>query len=660
MSLAVYRASLKLVWRSVWIWGVTLPMLLLVWASTHTCAGSACVGEYFHAPFAMPFFLGQMIATVAFAQTERAQRADETLEALPYRAAPVVLGRVAALYTVWLAAGTLLYLFAGYLTLFRRSMAPDLFYFVDWALLMPLTLLFTTGVAFAIGSTMRRGFGPYLVVLLLVLAVSFPFNQVLTQIFMIGLGAGPMTTTDFTLTSYFPVTGLPIFPDAWPLAANRLFTVGAGVAAVAFIIWMMARRRRTGGTRLPALVCAAGVAAVLTAFALSRMLWAQAMTPMIVESFAVNQLGSTERLAGLPTPGVGGYDLTLRFAPDTQSLTADADIAITDVGDVAPFSLNRTLQVRDVTGPDGAPVPFARSGDLLLITTGGRTGTYRVTYSGRVWQWREDSEHRMALAGHITPESIVLQEGMGWYPVPGRQTLVEMRRGVSEVGIWHEPVPFRLTVTGAGGLHIASNALDGRPVSHAWLIGTPRAPVEEGGMRFYAAPASREGARRFAADYGPQIAWYERLVPLQDRPQVIEVPASLWALRMQWETDGFPGAIVVTPTFLTRIDGMTITAHLTSLWWNNDRTEEERQIHDVLKYFMAELYQVGVLGWERPYISIGGVPKGMETDQGEAMLQALRQFHKANGLEATGRVLRSLYNAPAPLTYARVGEAMQP
>ncbi|HYF81323.1 MAG TPA: hypothetical protein VD973_29755, partial [Symbiobacteriaceae bacterium] len=116
MTLAVYRASLRLAWRSVWVWGVTLPMLLLVWAATNTCAGSACVGEYFHAPFALPFFLGQMIATVAFAQLERAQHADETMEALPYRAAPVVLGRVGALYTLWLGVGTLLYLFAGFLT----------------------------------------------------------------------------------------------------------------------------------------------------------------------------------------------------------------------------------------------------------------------------------------------------------------------------------------------------------------------------------------------------------------------------------------------------------------------------------------------------------------------------------------------------------------
>ncbi|HYF81215.1 MAG TPA: hypothetical protein VD973_29215, partial [Symbiobacteriaceae bacterium] len=535
-------------------------------------------------------------------------------------------------------------------------------FFVDWALVMPLTLLFTTGVAYAIGSGMRRGFGPYLVVLLLVLAVSFPFNQALSQIFMLGFGAGPMTTTDFSLTSYFPITGLPIFPHAWPLAANRLFTVGAGLAAVALVIWLMARRRRTGSTRLPALVCAAGAAAVLLAFGFSRLLWAQAMAPMIVESYAVNQLGGTERLAGLPVPTVGSYDLSIRFATDIQSLHANADIAITATGDVAPFSLNCTLQVQEVTGPDGAPVPFARSGDMLLITTAGRTGTYRVVYSGQVWQWREDSEHRLALAGHITPESIVLQEGMAWYPVPGRHPLVVFRRGIEEVGIWHEPVPFRLSVSGAEGLHIASNTLDGQPVSQAWLIGTPRAPVEEGGLRFYADPAARESVNRFAAEFGPQIAWYEQLVPLQTRPQVIEVPASLWALRMKWETDGFPGAIVVPPTFLPRVDGMTINAYVSSLWWNNDRTEEEGQVHDILKYFMTELYQVGVKGWDRPYISVGraGAPKGTETEQGQALLEALRQFHKANGLEATGRVLRSLYNSPTPLTYPRLAEAMQP
>ncbi|HWI61205.1 MAG TPA: hypothetical protein VNT75_05195, partial [Symbiobacteriaceae bacterium] len=434
MTLAVYRATLRLILRSFWIYAVTVPMLGLAWVAGMKCRGTTCLTEFFHQPFMMFFFLGQMLAAVASIQTERTQRAEEMLAALPGSTAATVAGRAGAIFTAWLAAGTLIFL----TLILRGGLGDPLFTLLDWFLVLPLTLVFTTGVAYGVATWLRRGFTAYVVSLLIFLAATFPFNQLTSSIYRALTGAGPFSTLDFTLSSYFQLGGLPIFPDFWPLVFNRVHAIGVGLFWLALVIWMVGRRRREG-VRKAAVVAIASLALVLISFTASRGVWAQRVYRSETERSGATA-SSGEAVPGLPAPVVDAFDLILSLDTAHSAMKATAELDVSQTGETAPFSLNRSFTVTAVTGPDGKAVPFARSGDLLLLTTEGRPGRYTVKYAGLVWQWRDDMWNGLRLAAHVAAGSVVLPQGMGWYPVPGHQTLTFVQRNrVYDTRIWHRP-----------------------------------------------------------------------------------------------------------------------------------------------------------------------------------------------------------------------------
>lgn len=662
MTWALFRASLRLILRSFWLYAVTAPMLAIAWIWAAKFPGSSCVTEFFHQPALMPFFLGQMIATVAHVQTGQAQRVDETLEGTPYRSNALVLGRAGAVYTAWLGAGTLIFLLMVVRGVLPHNQPIDPILWWDWFLVIPLTLVFTTGVAYALGSLMRRGFAVYLVLLLLFLAGSFPFNQFFAEMYMGNLGAGPFTVTDFLLSSSFRLDRLPIFPDFWPLVFNRVHAIGAGLLCLFGVIWLKGRRRKESGTRTAAIVCLISLGLILAAFTASRSIWADRVLLMRAERAAVTAYDAQVTPEAL-LPAVDAYGLKVSVDPDGHGLKVEAAVAVTRAGEQALFTLGRSFDVAHVMGPDGRPVPFVRSGDLLLLTTAGRTGIYTVTYGGMVWQWRPDYWRGMRVAAHVAPESIMLPVGLGWYPLPGRQTLTYKGTWgrLADARPWHPPASFRLDVTGAGKLSLASNAMAGAPVTSAWLVGTPWEPVRSGRFQLFISPEHFAPGRQFAWEMGRELDWLDRWVPLGQSAILAEVPSSVAAVEFIGYTPGFPGGVIVAPGFLARMDGMLMQSHLSALWWNTASTEEEGQIHDVLRYFMVETYQREVNHRERAYVLLmrPGGQDGTKTEQGQQLLDELRTLHHTGGAEATGRVLQSLHRSPGPLTYLQVAGALR-
>ncbi|MGE5673665.1 MAG: ABC transporter permease [Mycobacterium leprae] len=657
MTLAVYRASLRLTLRSVWVWAVTLPMLLFAW---FVSTMGYNVTQFVHEPFFSVFFLGQMMATVAYAQMERAARVDELLEALPYRSAPVLIGRAVSFYTVWLVAGTLVYVVSAGITVLVKHGAFTALLLWDWLWVLPMTLVFTTGLAYGIGAIMRRGFGAYLVCLLLFLAGSFPFNQAVSSMAMDWFRGGPVTMLDFTLSSYFPLSQRPVFPDGDVLFYNRVHALALGLFWLVLVAWVCAGRRREGRRRWAGVTAVAMLVVVTWAFAGSRGIWAGRVAQMQIEDAAVTAKAQ-QPVSPVAAPQVGAYAVSLTL--QEQGLRGQATLDIRRVGETATFTLNRVFTVTSVIGPDGSAVPFARSGDLLLLTSGGRTGSYRVDYAGVVWQWRRDYWGGMRLASHVAAESVMLPTSLGWYPLPGSQTLNYRAQtpSVLDASVSHPPVPFRLAVQGVDGLHLISNALDGQVVSAAWLIGTQWVPVTEQGIEFAVSPANRYKTQQFATKYGSELDWYQQLLPLNQPFQVVEVPDALWAVETLEPTAGFPGAMVVPTGLLGRLDNMQVRGRMLGLWWNDGRTLEEKQVHDVLKLFMAETYQQEVNNRPRVPMVLGvqGRTAGTATPEGKQLLADLHQFEQTRGLAATGNVLQSLHQSTVPLTWAQVEGALR-
>ncbi|HWI65121.1 MAG TPA: hypothetical protein VNT75_25105, partial [Symbiobacteriaceae bacterium] len=268
----------------------------------------------------------------------------------------------------------------------------------------------------------------------------------------------------------------------------------------------------------------------------------------------------------------------------------------------------------------------------------------------------------LRLAAHVAAGSVVLPQGMGWYPVPGHQTLTFVQRNrVYDTRIWHRPAPVRLTVQGANDLTFVSNALDGAPVTGAWVVGTRWTEITGKHTRICVSPEHELQARQFDWEMGHEIAWLETLVPLGRKPAIVEVPSSLWSVQSALETRGFPGGIIVDPSFLMRMDGMRLHGHLLQMWWNTPRTEEEGEVYDVLRQFMANLYAQEVEGRSQAYVSLLRLSGdlGTQTEPGKQLLAALRDFRQGRGLAETGALLRTLYDTPAPLTYAQVARAIK-
>lgn len=663
MIAVAFRSTSRLLLRSYWIWSVTVLVLAVLYLLTRFGDGVGMLLELYHMPVIFGFFfLGQMLATVYDAQQERGGGVEEIQESLPYRPVPLVLGRLGAVYALWLAAGSLIYAAGVLMAVVLKGHSPVWFLLLDWALLVPVTLLFTTAIAYGIGRWLGRGFAPYLVVLVLFLIIAVP--QMASEIFRDALGSGPMTILDVTLSAYFDLSVSPFYPDWAPLVINRLMTVTAAIGVVAWLIWTVARRRRDRVARPVALVVTAAVVAGAVILTANRMAWAGRMARKIVEETAYGApLPVTAVQTGVAA--VGAYDVDLAFETERMGLTGVARLDLTAPGETATFTLNRSFSVTELVGPDGEPRAFARNGDVVIVETKGQSGVYTFRYRGWVNQWRQDFNGGVRLAAHIDERSVMLPASLAWYPVPGVHTLAYRgwESGVVDAGLAHAPAPFRLTVNGLGDLTVLTNAQGGRPVTAAWLIGTvwESRTVTEGkpprSVVTAVSPGNLANARTMTAEYADELAFYESLVPLQHPFWLVEVPNSLWLARGYIMPVGYPGAMVLPDSDLSRRDNMVMHAHMLNWWWHDARTREEQEIHDVLTQFMAELYMRAVRNHPRAYITMIH-RRGIDTPVGQEALKRLNALYDRDGAEGLGRLLRSWHQPAEPLTWQQVGAAL--
>jgi hypothetical protein len=655
MTRAVFKATVTLALRSGWVWGVGVVSLLIVWLFGRFGGGVLEMADVAHRPgFTLwaVFFLGQTLAVVAEAHRDWSERTGEAFGALPYRSPALVAAKFAAWYLVWLATATFVYIAEIVLMVLIPRQPLNWFVLWDWFLVVALTLVFTTGVGYVIGARVKRGFAAYLLVMLLFAGGSIFGGQIISSFTFDLFGFGPGTQFDFLLANYFPLTSTHPFPDALPLIFNRIGTVGVGLAAAGSLAWRSARTRRDSAHRPWRITTRLLSITVILAAVLTGLYWQPITWQAMAEARAAQWVPGAETTAG-QTPVVGGYTIDAKL--HDGALEAQAAIDLQSAADPALFTLNQGLKVSRVTGPDGAPIPFSRSGDMLLVATGGKTGSYTVTYAGAVWQWRKDGWKGLRLEAHIHERSVMIPAAFGWYPLPGRQALIareDLGWGPVKSGVIHSPVPFRLTAAVPEGLTLVSNAAGGDPVRGAWLMATPYEAAGAEGFRLYLSRENQQQGQQIQERYSGQIAFYQQLVPLNGPITLVEVSDALSAAFDGGAITQYPGAVVMTAMQVGRLDNMIATNRLIRLWWGDGPTDEDMQVRDVAAAFTIDLYRTTHRDpWVPKMVKTFRRAFGPDTEPGRAAMAQLNQLYADRGLEAVSRVLRDLHSQTEPLTW---------
>lgn len=635
MTGPVWRTHLRLAVRS---WGLWLVAALGVGLAVLSTSGGPISRMFYNfnemaAPF---FYLGQMLLTAAAAQRERSEQVDELIEAMPYEVESWVASRFLVHYLLWLAASVPVWA-AGALMVVLAGHPLDLPHLLlNWVVVAPVTLAFTTAISLALGTLARQGVATYF--LTVITWFSGPFSQILlskgSDRLMLPLGEW------YASGRIFPHATTGFFYNAGLLAANRGFALGAaGIALAAVVIASARRRHRPVGRAAAALLLATLVAGSSTVAMASS--WNSRYRAIEAE------LAQTSRLVSLEKPlplTADQYDLVVTLAPHEHRFTAEGSFDLTNSGSAAQSAVELTLR-QNLTltrlEADGRAVPYERSGNYLRLSLPlgpGETKRLTAAWEGEVWQWRLQSGPR--LAAHIAPESILLPAHYGWYPLPGRQLLTTQiticRSASCEPGLVDHPLArptasFRLQVSGTD-LTLIHNA--GGPVPGLYLVGTPFPVREEQGMQIAFSPAHRVQAERMAAEIAPMIAAYEEMVPRHQGPvRLIESHDGL-LYGAPWQPSASLGA---TPNGLMLYSleigrywpGYFETAYdfaIQGLWWPSDGWKKNQQaLYRSFGAYMEYARGGQLPGYRHPSLNL------------------LITLEEAKGQDAALQVLRSMY-----------------
>lgn len=529
-------------------------------------------------PFAL---LGQMLLTAAAARREQADRVHELVEALPYRPASWVWGRLAVHGLLWLAVSVLLWAVgAGAVALAGEPLdLPALL--IHWAVMAPPAIAFATGLSFLLGSLIPAAVAAYFLT-----AAIWVLGPLGTVALSRGGDRMPAPVLEYFASGrYFPLGTEGYYPQGVLLLAQRSFTLGVGALACLFLLWHLARRRGFSSRVLPAalalLLATSGVGAAVT-----QSVWSgrTARYEQEMAGYPPGFVTSTDR----PRLLTDRYAVSLELDPVAHRMKAAGSLTVTNGGDAplnaVDLTLRRNFTVTGVTDRTGKPIAFERKGDhlqLALPLAPGESQELRLTWEGEVWHWRMSAGPK--LAAHIAPKSIMLPASYGWYPLPGRVQLGmqvgvcmgqdhdNCRRELEDLAGYQKPARVALTVTGSG-LNLIHNAGDG--VMGLYLIGTPLATEVVDGIEVTVSPLNRLRAERLARNIASRAAVYDQIVP-RAAPgpiRLIEAPEyAYWGAAWRAEAGAFPGAVLVHQYSLgafreERMDSSFLKPVL-HLWW---------------------------------------------------------------------------------------------
>jgi len=673
MLLAVVQSQGRLAFRSAGPW-ITLATAVALAAGISWGGATGRIFYHYNELGAPIFCLLAMLFTATAARREHSEHVEELIGALPYEAAPWVLGRFLVQYLIWLAVSVVAWAAAGAAVVLSGHPLDLHALALNWVVVVPAALAYATALALLIGSLARSAVTAYFLTLLawlggplfrLLASRSTVFLPAPIFEFFAGVRVAPQGATGF-----FYNVDLVFF--------NRLVTLGIAVAALAVLLLAVARRRRRVALPYALLL---GLALLLVAGAAREIQldWGLRYKTVAAEMRRVDAAEPWyEELSGgavmsIPTYPVvtDDYDLTVVLSPAHRSLAARANFAVTNVSGEPlkeiPLTLRQNFTVTGVT-VDGEPVTARRQGDHLFLPVPlapGETKQVSAAWEETVWQWRLQDGPRAA--AHIDEESVLLPAHYGWYPLPGIQRLTRAVGQCSEflpeycpltprdLPVGHPQARFRIRVSGTD-LHIRHSG-DGETAvtTGLYLVGTPWPEEELHGLLVSVSPDNRVQAERAAAEIAGLMAEYEAMIPRQALGPVrlIQVHDDLYHGTPWLPTAGSgatPGSLLIHgqelarywPGYFADTYGISVLA----LWWPQYgfTVEQGRLYRDFQRYM--------------EYVRTGEQPRYPDT-----VFERLLRVEQTAGREAALQVLREMHAllpaGPAPEDFeAAIGRIM--
>lgn len=636
MSHPVWLTHLRLALRS---WGLWLVLACGVALTVVATSGGPVSRMFMNfnelaAPF---FYLLQMLITAAAAQRERSERVDELVESLPYEASGWILGRYLVYYLIWLTASVLLWATGGLMVLLADQPLDLANLVLNWAVVAPITLAFTTAISLMLGSLMRPGTLTYFATAGAWLAG--PFSQILAS-----KENGSMmvpVAEYFASGRAFPLGAEGYFYNTGLLAANRLFALGVTGLALATVIYLAARRRGRPTRPVLAALLLAGLLTTGSATG-AAAIWNGRYAAISAEMAGIPKgWPPEERL----TLAADNYDLAVTFTPESHGLAAQGSFDLTNTGsqplEMVDLTLRQNLKLTRLQA-DGKDLAIRRRGDHItanLSLAPGESRRLTAAWEGEVWQWRLRDGPK--LAAHVAPESIFLPAHYGWYPLPGRQYLtIRIEHcyptgcddGLTDFSLALPPTSFDLAVSGTD-LPIIHNGEDGA-VPGLYLLGSPFPIEEQHGLLVAVSPYNRVQGERMARELSGMLAAYEQMIPRMQGPvRLMESHDALY-FGSPWAPTSSEGA---TPNGLM-VHGVEVGRYrpgffetdydmaVWGLWWpDNSRGFSQSHLYNSFGLYM-EYARSGNL----PIRGMGAmnVLLALEEAKGrESVIQLLREMH---------------------------------
>lgn len=317
-------------------------------------------------------YLLMMLFTASATRRESSEHVEELIEALPYEVTPWILGRFLTHYLVWLVVSLAAWAAAGTAVLLSGHPLDLTALALNWAAVVPVTLVYTTAVPLLIGGLARTSVSTYFLTLLAwlggPLAALLLSRSTAWVPAPLGEFFGSGRVAPQGATGFFYNVDLILF--------NRLFILAVSVAALALMLVVAARQRRR-----PALRHAAAL--------LMALLLAVASAREVLLDWQVRYAGIRDEVAQLiaDEPGwraVAGapeimpafpvvtddYRLTLSFDPWNRRLRVEGSFDVTSASAEPlasiPLTLRREFAVSAVT-VGGEPVAPQLDGDRLML-----------------------------------------------------------------------------------------------------------------------------------------------------------------------------------------------------------------------------------------------------------------------------------------------------
>lgn len=452
-----------------------------------------------------------------------------------------------------------------------------------------------------------------------------------------------LAATEFPsqLTERFPKTGLMPMVICYQL----------GLAAILFLVsyYFYSKRRSLGQPGLSYILMLTIAFAVFLLGFIPFVREYEEREQTYQQSFAnaVADAGQVVDLAKVLDPTSYVMDIKLKTALNTMDCGVRLTFKNTSNREIQeiPLTLKNYYVIQQVKDSGGKELVWERKGDFIVVKlssplAAGTTMELCLDYSGKVWEWFMDIDSQpRGLINYVSPDMTLLRSGHAWYPVLGKIQVYKKidwsdqpQPALSARNVSHLPASFSISVQIDRDMEVVTGLplkedtyleesgrkfVFGSPSAQdIFLIAAPYKTIKGAGSNeniiVYCAKPHEENAKSIVTLVNDRVAFYEKLIPLNDKQywNLVEVPKFLLNSWMGETSErkkiGLKNAILISEfDFLTLPSENTTEAkrHLLyleesilSLWWSGFDTNDPGNINAGMLSYMHTLYKESKLG----------------------------------------------------------------